>query len=389
MTASGSRVEVRYVAEVTRGVTPGTPSMIVFRVNAPSLNAARPEIRSEELSADRMTTSLILGQRSGTGSIPSELQLTNHDDWIEAALGGTWDNSPTNSSNISIANPDQVERAAGSFITDGFRAGDIVALSGLAASGENGNYLVSAVAAAAITLKTLAGAAPNLTIEAAGAGPGIDIVGNRVSVGTTLATFTVEIAYTDITQYESFEGVAINTMTLSAQPDAIPTLTYDVLAMDFNALTGTPLDASPTAAPTNGAMSPFGGVIFEGGSVIAYCTGLEVAVANNRELIEVIGSDRSPDVAEGDSRVTGTATFTFPDATLFNKFLNETESSLWFRLVDPSDTTQFIQVVVPRVKYTNPDKTIARTGPITVSLGFEGLKHSVTGTTISFQRSNA
>lgn len=386
--ASGSRLQITYIAEVTRGTTPGSPTMQVLRLNSFDINPQKGLLRSEEVRSDRQTSSLRHGARSVTGTLVGELMLQNHDDMIEAALAGSWTGSITAANDIGVTNPDQVVRSSGSFITDGFRPGDIVALSNLAVSGDDGQYRVTVVSATAMTLVELDGTAASLTTEAENATPSVDVVGERCDIGTTLSTFTMERGFVDIAQYEPFLGVAINTMSIEIQPDSIPRITYGVLGMNFSDMSGTSLDATPTAAPTNEAMSPFDGAIYEGGSKIATLTGLNFELNNNRELDEVVGSTSSPDVFEGDAMVTGQVTALFEDASLYNKFINETETTIWVRLPDPADSTAFLNFVMNRVKYTGSEKTPPKTGPVIQTMPFEALRESVYGVTMSAQKSN-
>jgi len=387
--ASGARVQLTYVPEVTPGTTPTTPTMVVQRFTSADINPRKGALESQEVRADRQTVSYRHGMRSVEGTIGGELALQAHDDFIEAALGGAWANTVTNATDIGVTNPDQVVRATGSFLTEGFRPGDVVALSGLAVGGDDGNYLVTAVTALAMTLVNLDGSTIGITTEAAGAGPGVDLVGDRVEIGTTKAFFTMERGFLDIAQYEVFRGVTINSMAVDVQPENVPTISYGVLGLDFDEATGTPLDGTPTAAPSNEAMSPFEGGIYENGTLIAILTGIAFTLENGRTSQGAIGQNSAVDIAEGDAKVTGQVSALFTDAALYNKFVNETESSLWLRLVDPADNAEFINVVIPRIKYTGASKSPPKTGDIVMDMPFMGLRHATTGTTLSIQRSNS
>ncbi len=386
---SGAEVQLTYIAEVTHGVTPATPTMQILRLNGFDINAKKGELVSQEVRADRQTASKRHGLRSVEGTLPGELMLANHDDMLEAAMSGTWDATVAETTDIGVTATHQVVRAAGSFLTDGFRPGDIVTLGALVVGGDNGDYRVAVVTALAMTLVNLNGTAMGLTTEAASAMSTCVLKGSRVDIGTLLRTFSMERAFTKINQYQVLRGCAINTMDVTIQPGEIPGISCGVLGMDFDDWAGSTAASVTTAAPTNEAMSPFDGRMYEGGASIGILTGLNFQLNNNRELGEVVGATSSPDVFEGDAKVTGTVTMLFENATHLSKFINETETKLWGRLRDPADSTAFINFVMNRVKYFGADINPPRTGEAIITLPFEALRDSVSGVLMSIQRSNA
>lgn len=389
--ASGSRVRVAYIAEVTRGTTPSISpgDTTILRVNSSELAPDKTLLKSEEVRPDREIITSRHGQKSVSGPLVGELMLQNHDDFIEAALSGTWA-AVTASNNIGVTNPNTIVCSSNTFITDGFLPGMIVTLGGLAVSADDGDYRVLTVAAGAITVAELDGTAAALTTEAENATPTFAMKGKVCKVGTTLRTFSIERGFLDIAQYMVFRGCAVNTMDISIQPDAIPGITFNMIGMGFDDWASSSFDSAPTAAPTNEGMSPFDGRVWENGAPIAIITGLDISLNNNRELEAVVGATESPDVFEGDSMTSGTVTMLFQDATQASKFVNETETKIWMRLPDPDDATAFLNICMNRVKLNGGAPTAPRTGPVTLSMPFEALYDATNDITSFFiQRSNA
>lgn len=388
--ASGALARLLYVAESVHGTTPGSPAMTVLRSIGKNINLKKNPLRSEEVRGDRQRKSVRHGFQSVLGDIDGELSLQSYDDFLAAALGGAWTAVTVAGSPNFGANStgDKFERSAGSFVTDGFREGDIIETASFVNGANNGQFRVTAVAATELDVVKKDGTAAGLTTEAAGAGPTLVYKGKRLDIGTTLTTFSIEREFSDLTQYEVFAGVAINTMSLSLQPEQIARLSFNLIGMSSGAMSGTPLDASPTAAPTNNPMTSFDGEIFEGGSVIAIATGIELSVNNNRSVRPVIGSDTSPDVFEGMADITGSLRAFLQDATLRNKFRNETLSKLWFFANDPDDGDSFLSFVLPEVTYLGDDVDPPNEGPCEVDLPFEAQVHDTYGTSLSIQRSN-
>jgi hypothetical protein len=90
MAASGSRHELRYIAEVTQGTTPGTPAMKRLRNTGTTLNLTKDQLTSEEIRADRQIVDMRHGNKRVGGDINFELSYGSFDEILEAALFGAW-----------------------------------------------------------------------------------------------------------------------------------------------------------------------------------------------------------------------------------------------------------------------------------------------------------
>lgn len=88
--ASGSNVELSYVAEVTAGTTPATPAFQKLPISTESLTMTRDTLESEALRADRQIADVINGNKQVSGDVTGEVRYGAFDDLLEAALGGSW-----------------------------------------------------------------------------------------------------------------------------------------------------------------------------------------------------------------------------------------------------------------------------------------------------------
>ena len=385
--ASGSRVGLSYVAETVRGTTPGSPSMKSLRVTSRAINLQKNTLQSNEKRSDRQLATLRHGFNQVAGNPGFELSLAAMDDMLEAALSGTWAAVTTGAISIDAsATDDSFNRSTGSFLTDGFTAGGIVDVTGYVATGNNSQWRISSVTATKMIVTQLDGTAAGLTTESGGGDETIAYTGKQLNIGTTLRTFAVERRFTDISQYQVFNGVAVNQLSLNIQPEQIVGGTLDLIGMSAAAMSGTSL-GTPAAAATNEPFSSFEGSLYEGGSQIAVVTGLDLQLQNNRTLQPVVGSKFSPDVFEGDALVTGTLTAFFENETLYNKFVNETGSSLDLRL-DDLNGTDFMRIKLGNVKYTGSDMDPPQEGPVPLSMPFAALLDPTSNTSMEIQRSN-
>lgn len=90
--SSGSTVSLRAVAEATYGTNPtGTP-MKVLRAKPSNLSLKKDTYTTDEVRADRGISDVRHGLRKVEGSIEGDLMLLDWDDFIEAAMQGTWSN---------------------------------------------------------------------------------------------------------------------------------------------------------------------------------------------------------------------------------------------------------------------------------------------------------
>lgn len=380
--ASGQRTALRYVSESAFGVASGT-TFKALRFTDTGLNLSKSAFQSNEIRSDRQKADLRHGMRSVGGDISVELGLTTFDDLIEAAVSGTW--APVTSGAVSLATTtgtNTITRTAGSFLTDGFLPGDEVTLSSFSTGGNNGAAKVLTVAADGLSMTV----SRPLATEAAAAGKTVALVGKRVKAGTQLKTFQFERAFTDIGQFLLYKGCAVDSMKLSIKPEEIITAVFGILGKDMTQAAATNSTAV-TAAAANSPFDAFNGVLQEGGTTIAYVTGLDIELSNGRQVKGVVGSTSPQEIFEGGSETSGTVSLFFQDAAMLNKFINETESSLDVRLNDPNGT-DFMRIRMPRVKYTGGTLDNPKEGPVMLSLPYTALLDATAGTSLIVQRSN-
>ncbi len=369
--AIGEQHGLSYVAEVTPGTTPGTPTMLQLRHISCGLKPVRPTIQSQESWGDAQLQSTILGVKGCEGPIGLELSHSVHDDMLAALLRSSWPTTQNVSgTDISAAAADNSYNSSTSDLSV-FAAGDYVTVAGFSTGGNNGVAKVVSATASKMVVSGL-----TLTIEAAGPSVTMDRQ-LRLSLGTTDTSFSFERRLTDITKYKQFTGVYTNQGSLSVKPNDMAKLTLDCVGMGSSQ---TATLGTPTAAATNQPFNALSGTITEGGSVIATVTGIDLRVALNKTPAEVVGSDSRVAIDPGLSMVSGTLTARVTDLTLDAKFWAETESSLVFTLTDPDSETQ--QWNLPRTIYTGWDAPYSGRGALVQTLEFTALRDSTTGTTM-------
>ena len=205
--------------------------------------------------------------------------------------------------------------------------------------------------------------------------------------GTTRRSYTVERHHTDIGKYLRSTGCSFNALSLSVAPNSMVTGSFSVIGKAFSvastAISGSTYSAETTTAP----FDSFTGSITEGGSSIAVVTSIDLSIDNGMEALYVVGSDETLLPSIGKSTVTGSITAYFEDATLIDKFIAETASSLSFVLTDQAGNSYTVDL--PNIKYNSGNPEVGGPGAITVTLDFVALYDSSTGSQIEITRAAA
>ncbi len=212
---------------------------------------------------------------------------------------------------------------------------------------------------------------------------------DEMTIGTTPKFLTIEDRLADITQYRLFTGMAVSTATFSIAPNQMVNTTFEMVGKNMT-ISGTPKSAS--AATTNSPFDSYNGSIYEGGvgtsDLIEIVTSVEFSITNSFAPTFVIGDDSAPQLEYGRSIIEGTMTVYFEDATLINKFLNETETELQVSVAEPGGTNPYT-FYFPRIKVNGASVPLANEQSRTIELPFEALHDSVEGTQMLLTRSSA
>lgn len=385
--ASGSRVQLAIVEEVSFGTLPAV-AMLPVRYKSSKLDYKLEGFTSEEVRADRQIRDFRLGMKGVDGSIDCEMAVGAHDPLYEGALAGVW-TAGTSVSGCTTTSGNKIHRASGSFITDGYLIGDVLVVSGFGTSAHNGLARVAVVEAADLTMAS-SGTFGKTFVAGDSAGV-VNLQGKRLKCGTTMKWYSIEQYFSDLVQYRLFKGCAVNEMSMKIQPKAIAEVSFTFLGQDTAAFQGSQFASSYSASPTGSPLDGFSGGLWEGGVASALVTGLDIKLANGRSVEGVLGSRVTPAIFEGRANITGTATVFFQDATAYNKFVNETESSIDILMVAPNGT-DFLRVVVPACKFSSGNVEPKAEGPIPISMDFQSILATSgtapANTTLYMQRSN-
>lgn len=189
-----------------------------------------------------------------------------------------------------------------------------------------------------------------------------------LKVGTDLRSMTIEEFHSDIGQYLRSTGCTINTMNLSITTDEV-TGSFGILGKGQTSATTAITGSTYTAPSTTTIIDGFVGSFELGGSSSGIITQVDLALANGHEVRNALGGALI-EHKHGRSNLTGTISMYFEDMSEYTKFINGGASSVQCDLTDGTNTTSFL---IPRLKYTEPDRPVDGETDIVISMPFQAL----------------
>jgi hypothetical protein len=331
---------------------------------------------------------------SSKGTLIAEPSPGAHSDLLASAIrkafvAGATTGAQTNIT-ATVGAPHFV-RAAGSFLTDGFKVGDIVRWTGWTTGGvanNSRNYIITVLTATQMTVVDPGSTTGTVAAKASGDSVTCTVYGKKAfipSSGHTDESWTFERWFTDIAQDEVFTGVKINGFSTKFAPGSMGELSFPLLGGGYANTTAQYFTAASAVSSTSVLAGANAGMLVAGGAV-AYVREIGITLDNGLVPVQVIGSNNISGIVQGPMKVTGNLVAYFQDAVMRDYFLNETEVSLVFAAFTGSSTAaDFIQFCLPRVKFLGADKPDGP-GLITIPLQFQALYNGAGGTGVNSEQ---
>jgi hypothetical protein len=401
--ASGVFKKVARKREVTYGLVPSAASAQLLRRVKSTWDLNKDTYKSNEIRPDLQVYDFRHGVRRMSGKLDGELSPGAYSDELSSIVKRDFAAvTPIAGASITIAGTGPtwtVTRAAGSFLTDGVKVGDVIQLSvgTFNAANITKNLWVVALTATVATVMPLNGVA--LVAEGPIATSTVTVMGKKTFVpltGHTSVSYSLEHFYSDISQSEVFSGIRYSKATINLPPTGIATITLEGVGQNITTAAAQYFTA-PTALTTNAVVAAVNGLLMINGAVSAIVTGMSLVIDPAFSGDPVVGSNIVPQQFPGAVDVSGQVTMQFVDNVARDLFINETESSLM--VVMTSDNTaaaQFLNFVMSRIKFSgatkdDSDKALIQTLPFQalLNMGTGGAGQVNEATSISIQDSAA
>lgn len=397
--SKGVNKRVAYKKETVWGTPAGASGAKVLRRVTSNFNLAKETYESQEIRQDYQVADMRHGIRSVAGSINGELSPGSYSDFFQSVVARDFTVvAPVSSLSVTIATAGSlytVTRATGSWLTDGFRVGNVVLLSGagLNVANANNNLLIVSMTATILTVRVLSGVA--LVAEGPIASVTATVPGKVTYApltGHTDDSYTVEEWYSDISQSEVFVGNKVGSVAVQLPTTGLVTTDITFQGRNLDTKGAVQYFTSPTAAGTTGIFAAVSGALVVNGTPTALITSADFTIERGLEAANVIGTNLSADIFTGRIRVNGNFSAYFQDGAFRDYFDSEATISLVVALTaDSTKNSPVMSFIVPKIKLGSADKADGEMG-IVSSHSFTALLNGVTSaglnqTTIQIQDS--
>ena len=366
--SDSSSTQLFYRPEQTWGEDPTLASPMnplrELRFTNESLNYTAQTVVSEEIRSDRQVSDIIRTGIESGGDVGIELSFGAFDDLFEGMLYNDWtavlDSNATSPAdpgfNVALDSPNSTSTISAASPTTGIlnslTVGSFVEISGSTLSPDNdGYYRVTANSGA-----------NSITVSPALPSAGLDVFRIRASHlrnGTTLKSFLLEKAFTDVNEFFSFTGMRVGTANISIAPGAILTGSFgfsgeNATVQGNSIIAGltSPESIEVAANDVFNAVDNVGNVLIDGAVDPDVCfTEISFDVENNLRFQPCIGQLESSGIGVGRTQISGTLSAYFVNRAFFEKYLNFETTAISFTVTDAAGNTYLMDF--PSVKFTN------------------------------------
>jgi hypothetical protein len=378
----------------------------VLRRMSANPNLMRDVISSQEILPSHQVRDARLGTKRVPMQFNGQLSPGAYPDFFEGMVrrnfsaGAAATAAALGTVTAAAGPPGTFTRSTGSWITDGFRVGDIVRFTGFAAGlvGNNDrNYRITALTA---TVLTTSGTANEVVVAGAGGAAAVAaaVVGKKTFIpqtGHLFHAYTIEDWIPDASPSisERYWDMRMQALAVRVPPSGIVTLDAQMIGRD-RTRAATRYFTTPTAPTADNSLSSVSGRVRFNGADIASITGLAFQLACPTDAQPCVGTQLVPDNFQGTLSLRGQGSCYLTDGDFATLFENETELDLHLMLTsDSTNNSPFVAFTMNRVKLFGMDRQDSDRS-LMQSFQFQALEHvgaaaSFEATTFSVQDSAA
>ena len=340
MSYSGRDVEISIVKETTKGETPSS-NLKPLRYVSASLQGNNETVTSETVNKRRAVIDRRRVGLGASGNIDTEFFYSALDNLLESTFFNDFAAFTKTVDVTAVLTGNKINRATGSFLTDGFKKGQVVRVAGFATSGNNGIAVITNVTETDLTIANIT--LVNETVAS------VTFSCSQLINGNVQKSLSIEEKID--TDFRSFLGMIVNNASINVPTRDRVTCSFDFLGYSFG---------SPSSSIGAGYESENTDKMIDSSNNFPKCyvdgvakafTELNFSIANNLREQTAVGSQALVGIGDGLMDINVEAGMYFEDNTEYEKFINNTEFQMTALFQDGDDN--IIAISLPRAKYTD------------------------------------
>ena len=215
-------------------------------------------------------------------------------------------------------------------------------------------------------------------------------VSNVLKVGSTVKNFTIEkILQTpdNVSHYFRFKGCQATSLSLEVALNAPVKATFGFMGLTEDAASTSAIAGATYVAQPSGSQPLVhinaNNFFKEGGTASSLMTAFSFTMNNESDANFALGSATAQSITSSSAKITGSCTYYFSDAAMYNKFVNETSSSLEVKLSDGTNSYTFL---FPKVVYGGANNVVNNENAIVLTMPWTAVYDATEGTTLKITR---
>lgn len=384
--AQGIKKQVAYKKQSGLGtVASGSGGQLIRRESA-NFNVTKDTYSNNEIVSHQQHTGDVHGVRKSAATLGGVLSGLTYQSFFESLLRkAAAATSSISSLSLTIAASGSnytVTRAAGSFLSDGAKIGDVVRLSGgsLNASNSAKNLLIIGLTATVATVVVVNSSA--MVAEGPIASCTMSFPGKKMWVPTSGHTndyYTFEEWFSDLSKNHIYPDMQIASADVSIPATGNVAVSFPLIGLGARTKGSAQTLTSPSAETTSSVLASVAGAVIVNGVRRAVITSMQFTIDGSTTHGEaVVGSNSIPDTQKGRVKVSGSFSYLYEDDTIGNIFDDESAVAIAVAVADSQlDAANFVGFAMSAVKVFSDDaddgeKQIVRSANFTAQIQSAG-----------------
>lgn len=329
--AETSDARLVYSRESTFGTNPGTGAKYV-RITSEAFKENQGRVKSEEVTGSRNPRENIRTSVDAGGDVNFEFSENNFDDLLEDTMMADFPSAPT-LIEVDVAFVGATQKITAASGLGGISKGQWFRVSGATNPTNNGIFRAAVASIATeITAETGSGIVNEVSASGRKIQPSM-----MLRPGTTLHSATYEKQFTDVSQFQQFNGQVVESLSISASREQVITGSATFMGKNAAAMAGTTAMGTIAAAGTESIASSVDSLRGVREGSLAADTDLRLTeltlTINNATRLKRGASDLTPfNVGLGILDVEAAVQFYLADDALIDKYQANTTTPFSFRI---------------------------------------------------------